>query len=108
VGVKGVEIRAVRNAEFQRCVFRWKWPDPRFTDECRLLLCRSKPAAAATPEETPSQLKIPKTRELYQSAGGFHAQQVNVAWKDCYAVVWARIDLGSTVLWSEPLVLGRV
>jgi hypothetical protein len=108
VGVKAVESRAGGNPEFQRCVFRWKWPDPRFTDECRLLLCRSKPAAAASPEDTPSLLKIPKTRELYQSAGGFHAQQVGAAWQDCYAVVWARIDLGAVTLWSEPLVLGRV
>ena len=30
------------------------------------------------------------------------------AWKGCYVVVWARIDLGNDVIWSEPLVLGKV
>lgn len=108
VGVKGVTTGPESDGRFQRCVFRWKWPAPRFTDECRLLLCRSVPPAAASPDDTPSLLKVPKTRELYQSAGGFHAQQVSSTWRDCYAVVWARIDIGAVTLWSEPLILGRV
>jgi hypothetical protein len=108
VGVKGVTTRPESDGRFQRCVFRWKWPAPRFTDECRLLLCRSMPPAAASPDDTPSLLKVPKTRELYQSAGGFHAQQVSSTLKDCYAVVWARIDIGAATLWSEPLILGRI
>lgn len=107
-GVKGVETRSGSDDGFRRCVFRWRWPEPRFTDECRLLLCRSKPVAAASPDDTPSLLRVPKTRDLYESAGGFHAQQIKAAWRDCYAIVWARIDLGATTLWSEPIVLGRV
>ena len=87
---------------------RWKWPEARFTDECRVVLCRSRPATAASPDETPSLLRIPKTRELYQAAGGYHAQQIDPAWKGCYVVVWARLDLGETEAWSEPLVLGKV
>ncbi|NQW48228.1 MAG: hypothetical protein HQ464_10745, partial [Planctomycetes bacterium] len=73
-----------------------------------VLLCRSKPSTTASPDDTASLLKIPKTRELYQSAGGYHAQQVNAIWKGCYAVVWAKVDLGETALWSEPLILGKV
>jgi hypothetical protein len=108
VGVRGVEVRKGSSAEFLRCTVRWKWPDSRFTDECRVLLCRNKPAANVSPDETASLLKIPKTRELYQSGGGFLTQQVSTAWKGCYVVVWAKIDLGATTLWSEPLVLGKV
>ncbi len=91
-----------------RCTLRWRWPEPRYTDECRVLVCRDKPGVAASPDETPSLLKIPKTRKLYESAGGFHAQQFSALWKGCYVVVWAKVDLGSTLLWSEPLVLGKV
>lgn len=108
VGIKPVEVRPGGSRDFVRCTLRWKWPEPRHTDECRVLLCRSKPAATASPDETASLLKIPKTRELYQSAGGYHAQQVNALWKGCYAIVWAKVDLGQTVLWSEPLILGKV
>jgi hypothetical protein len=108
VGVRAVEVKPSGTDGLVRCVLRWKWPDPRFTDECRVLICRNRPANAATPETVTAVLKIPKTRELYQSGGGYHAQQLDVATKGCYAVVWARIDLGSESLWSEPLVLGKV
>jgi hypothetical protein len=108
LGVKGVDVRQASSRDSVRCTLRWRWPEPRYTDECRVLVCRDKPGAAASPDETPSLLKIPKTRELYESAGGFHAQQFSALWKGCYVVVWAKVDLGSTSLWSEPLVLGRV
>lgn len=108
VGVKPVEVRAGSSRDFVRCTLRWKWPEPRYSDECRVLLCRSKPSATASPDDTASLLKIPKTRELYQSAGGYHAQQVNTQWKGCYVVVWSKVDLGRIVLWSEPLTLGKV
>lgn len=108
VGIKPVEVRPGGSRDFVRCTLRWKWPEPRHSDECRVLLCRSKPSATASPDDTASLLKIPKTRELYQSAGGYHAQQVNAIWKGCYAVVWAKVDLGETALWSEPLILGKV
>jgi hypothetical protein len=108
IGTKGIETRPGGGGGSSRYVFRWKWPDPRFTDECRAVICRSRPPAGASPEETASLLRIRKSRELYQSAGGYHAQQIDAAWKGAYVVVWALIDLGTDSLWSEPLVLGKV
>ncbi len=108
IGAKAIETRPGGGRESSRCVFRWKWPDPRFTDECRVLICRSRPAEGVSPDDAASLLRIRKSRELYQSAGGFHTQQIDAAWRGSYVVVWARIDLGSDSLWSEPLVLGKV
>jgi hypothetical protein len=108
VGQKPIEVRMRAGKGPIHVALRWKWPEARFTDECRVVLCRSRPATAASPDETPSLLRIPKTRELYQAAGGYHAQQIDPAWKGCYVVVWARLDLGETEAWSEPLVLGKV
>jgi hypothetical protein len=108
VGVRAVEAKAAGGNGHVRCVLRWKWPEPRFTDECRVLICRNRPADGTTPDAIAAVLKIPKTRELYQSGGGYHAQQLDAMAKGCYVVVWARIDLGSESLWSEPLVLGKV
>lgn len=108
VGVKPIETVGGAGNGPLRVVFRWKWPEPRFTEDCRVVLCRSRPDPAASPEDTPCLFRISKTRELYQSAGGYHAQQVDPAWKGCYVVVWARLDLGATTLWSEPLLLGKV
>jgi hypothetical protein len=107
-GVRAIEVKPAGTDGQVRCVLRWKWPDPRFNDECRVFICRNRPAPSATPETATAVLKIPKTRELYQSGGGYHAQQLDGRTKGCYAVVWARIDLGTESLWSEPLVLGKV
>jgi len=108
VGARAVEAKQAGTNGYLRCILRWKWPEPRFTDECRVLICRNRPAERASPDAVTAVLKIPKTRELYQSGGGYHTQQIDAAAKGCYAVVWARIDLGSETLWSEPLVLGKV
>lgn len=108
VGVRAVDAKPANSDGHFKCVLRWQWPDPRFTDECRVLICRHRPTKSTTPDTANATLKIPKTRELYQSGGGYLAQQLDLAAKGCYAVIWARIDLGSQSFWSEPLVLGRV
>lgn len=108
IGVKALENRPGGNNGSARYVFRWKWPDARFTDECRLAICRNTPPDGISPEEVAALLRIRKTRELYQSAGGYHPQEIDAAWKGAYVVIWARIDLGAETLWSEPLVMGRV
>lgn len=108
IGAKAMENRPGVTNGSARYVFRWKWPDARFTDECRLAICRNMPPESISPDEVAALLRIRKTRELYQSAGGYHPQEIDAAWKGAYVVVWARIDLGENALWSEPLVLGRV
>ena len=87
---------------------RWKWPESRFSDECVVVLCKNKPRQSDVPSDVDALIRIPNTRALYESAGGFHSQQVNAAWAGCYVVVWAKVDFGEDVLWSEPFVIGKV
>lgn len=107
-GVKGVESRPAGPGRWLRMTVRWKWPESRFSDECVVVLCKNKPRQSDVPSDVDALIRIPKTRALYESAGGFHSQQVNAAWAGCYVVVWAKVDFGEDVLWSEPFVIGKV
>ena len=108
--------RAQRPLEFEpsaggrdsRCTMRWAWPDLRYTDECRVIVCRNRPTAKESPDTIKGWIDFPMTREMWQSAGGFRRQVIDAAWRGSYVVVWAKIDLGSEAFWSEPLVLGKV
>jgi hypothetical protein len=73
-----------------------------------VLLCRNRPAAGDSPEGIAAWHKFQMTRENFEKAGGSKTVHAEAAWKGAYVVVWARIDLGDEVLWSEPLVLGKV
>ena len=108
IAQRPLEIEVDSVSKTSRCELRWKWPESRFSDECRVLLCRNRPAASQSPDGIAAWLKFPMTRDMYQQAGGYRIVHADAAWKGCYVVVWARIDLGSNVLWSEPLVLGKV
>lgn len=103
-----LEIEKSVNQKASRCTMRWNWPEVRFSDECRVMICRHRPVAGESPDSISAWLDFPMTREMYQSAGGFRRQKIDATWQGSYVVVWAKIDLGSEVLWSEPLVLGKV
>ncbi len=103
-----LELEKSRNQKASRCTIRWNWPEIRFSDECRVMICRNRPVAGESPDSIGAWLDFPMTREMYQSAGGFRRQTIDAAWQGSYVVVWAKIDLGTEVLWSEPLVLGKV
>ena len=107
-GQKALEVSPGATKGVSRCRLVWRWPDRRFTDECHVAICRSKPSTNAKPESVAAWLSFPMTRELYQSAGGSRSLQAKAEWKGGYIVVWARIDLGPETFWSQPLVLGRI
>jgi len=103
-----LEIEPSADRRSTRCTMRWNWPELRFTDECRVLVCRNRPTADESPDLIKAWIDFPMTREMYQSAGGFRRQSIDPTWRGAYVVVWAKVDLGTDVLWSEPLVLGKV
>lgn len=92
----------------RRCTMRWNWPDNRFSDECHIAICRHRPVQGDSPDSHPTWLSFRVTREMYQTGGGYRRQTIDPAWLGSYVVVWAKIDLGRDVLWSEPLLLGKV
>jgi serine/threonine protein kinase len=107
-GQRPLECEPGPDRKSTRCRLSWQWPAARFTDECAVLLCRNRPAAGESPEKITAWHKFQMTRENFEKAGGSKTVHAEAAWKGCYVVVWARIDLGDEVMWSEPLVLGKV
>jgi serine/threonine protein kinase len=107
-GQRPLECQPGSDRKSTRCKLSWQWPAARFTDECAVLLCRNRPAAGESPEGIAAWHKFQMTRENFEKAGGSKMVHAEAAWKGAYVVVWARIDLGDEVLWSEPLVLGKV
>lgn len=103
-----LEVEQSTERGLSRCTIRWNWPELRFTDECRVMVCRNRPTNGDSPDRIKAWIDFPMTREMYQAAGGFRRQTIEPTWQGSYIVVWARIDLGSEILWSEPLVLGKV
>ena len=107
-GQRPLECEPGSDRNSTRCRLSWQWPAVRFTDECAVLLCRNRPAAGDSPEGIVAWYKFQMTRENFEKAGGTKTVHADAAWKGCYVVVWARIDLGDEVMWSEPLTLGKV
>jgi hypothetical protein len=103
-----LELQPAADRKSTRCTMRWNWPEQRFTEECRVMVCRNRPAAGESPDTIKGWVDFPMTREMYQSAGGFRRHVIDAAWQGAYVVVWAKIDLGAESFWSEPLVLGKV
>lgn len=108
-GQRALELeRHVSAQNSRRYTIKWNWPAVRFSDECHVMICRQRPAQRDTPDSIDCLLNFEMTREMYQAAGGLCRQSIPPAWQGSYVVVWAKINLGSTLLWSEPLVLGKV
>lgn len=87
---------------------RWTWPPPRFTDQCLLVLCKSEPGPEMDPCQAPAFERIPIDRLSWESGGGSRLFRVRQEWMGGYLTVWAMLNLGFRLLWSEPLVLGRL
>jgi serine/threonine protein kinase len=107
-GQRPLECEPGSDRKSTRCKISWQWPASRFTDECAVLLCPNRPAAGEAPEGMAAWHKFQMTRENFEKAGGTKTVHVDATWKGCYVVVWARIDLGDQIIWSEALVLGKV
>lgn len=108
IAARPLEVGSSFDPQVIRCVLRWKWPEPRFTDECHVAVCRNRPQAKDTPDTVRPLQFFTMTRDMYQTAGGYRVVNAEKSWSGCYVVVWSRLDLGAEVFWSEPLVLGVV
>lgn len=93
---------------------RWKWPDPRFADQCLLAVCRRPPLAGELPHEC--ELAYRKHERDYRGAVLVWRPE----WAGLSVAVWAVIDLGASdsidsppahgqppagVVYSQPLLL---
>jgi hypothetical protein len=108
IGQRAFEVEPGTGKSESRCRLTWRWPDHRFTDKCMVVISRDKPNAASEPSNIEPLLSFTVTRGAYQSGGGYYTLQAKPEWKGGYITVWAKLDLGTDTLWSQPLVLGRI
>jgi hypothetical protein len=105
VGAKAIERKSASDAAVYLC---WSWPQPRFAEECVLVICRDRPAPAIDPRTATVYLREWIDRARYEEGSGSFPVRVNPQWQRGYAVVWAVVNLGFDTFFSEPVVLGGV
>jgi hypothetical protein len=93
------------HATYRLC---WRWPEPRFTDQCLLAVCRNKPRPGEDPRQLAAWVRLPVDRKSYEEGGGSRLLHVDEAWRGAYLAVWAMVDVGFETFASEPLILGRL
>jgi len=93
------------NGTFRVC---WQWPEPRFSEQCIVTLCRNLPRRGEDPRQLSALIRLPVDRKSFEEGGGNRVLHVEPDWLGCYVAVWAMIDAGFHVFASEPLVLGRL
>ena len=92
----------------QVLIARWRWPLPRFTDQCLLGIVRTPPRKTDDPRTMPMVEQTIVTRKSYESASGSRRIHPLPEWEGCYVAVWAIIEAGFETFHSEPLTLGRI
>lgn len=90
------------------CRICWQWPEPRFTDQCLVAVCRHKPQAGDDPRRLDAHLRLPVDRKSYEEGGGSRLLHIDERWHGGCLAVWALVDVGFETFVSEPLVLGRL
>lgn len=93
------------NTTFRIC---WQWPQPRFSEQCVVAVCREPPRGDADPRQLAAIIRLPVDRKSYEEGGGTRLLHADPEWQGGYVVVWALIDVGFEQFASEPLVLGRI
>jgi hypothetical protein len=86
----------------------WQWPEPRYSEQCIVALCRNLPARGDDPRQLAALIRLPVDRKSFEEGGGSRILHVEADWLGSYVVVWAMIDAGFHIFPSEPLVLGRL
>ena len=87
---------------------RWTWPQQRFTNECVLAVCAEPPGPDDDPRQLPALFRMPLDRQNWESGGGSRVIHVKREWGGSVVVVWAVLDLGFRLLFSQPLTLGQL
>lgn len=105
-----VARKALAREQGSATVYRvcWQWPEPRFSGQCLLAVCRHRPAPGEDPRRSETLVRIPVDRKSYEEGGGSRLLHVEDDWQGSYLAVWAMVDVGFQTFVSDPLVLGRL
>jgi len=86
----------------------WTWPAERFAEQCIIGVCRQTPGAGAGPDDVQTLLRLTVDRAACNARVGGVQLPVEADWDGAGVFVWAVIDLGFQVFYSQPLELGRI
>jgi serine/threonine protein kinase len=85
---------------------RWTWPQQRYASECLLGIDLQEPRPDDDPRELELLCRVPLDRQAWESAGGSRVLHVKREWLDGCVAVWAAVDCGFCLFYSQPLTLG--
>lgn len=96
-----------KQSEPPRLRIMWNWPSPQWSNECRLVISAKKPPASALPDDVDAFVSIKLTREQWDPATGYEVS-FEPEWHSAFIHVWAVVDLGFQVFFSQPLQVGQI
>lgn len=86
----------------------WVWPPDRITRQCRLAVCK-EPPAGVSPDDLSTQFSATIDQDDWKTgdAAGFDFQ-IEEEWRGSFVYVWAVVDMGFQVYFSEPVQVGQI
>lgn len=98
---------AVTRDEEGNLRLRWTWPPPRISNQCRLVICKSKPAPHDLPEDVQAQYAASIDRHQWDATAG-HVVPSDPEWEGSRVMVWAVVELGFQTFFSEAFEVGMI
>jgi hypothetical protein len=86
---------------------RWTWPAARISDQCRLVISKTRPGLHALPEDVPALYSATLDRNQWDEQSG-HIVPLDPGWEGSRVFVWAVIELGFQTFYSEPFEVGVI
>lgn len=99
-------LTPVENSDRIRC--RWSWPEPRFSECCRLNATRDEPLPDGDPHAAGLLQQVEIVRSQWEQAGGCYELDGEASLAGAWVSVRAVVDVGFEEFASWPLVLGRL
>ena len=107
-GLTAGEAATLEINEEGRIRVAWHWPEPRISNRCCLMVCPETPKSHQSPVDIESVYSFTINRPEWDAAGQSHEFSLQPEWEGHHVVVWAVLDLGFQIYYTEPLDLGRL
>lgn len=98
--------RGVVRSDRSHCLLKWNWPPRAILDRCLVGFTQHLPPGETSPLEVDLTYRRDIDMWRYEEQRGLRIELTD-AHENCFVLVWGEIDLGFTLLYSKPLVLGR-
>jgi hypothetical protein len=107
IGLAADPDHAITRDEEGNLHLLWTWPQPRISNQCRLVICDKPPAAHMQPDDVRALHAATIDRDQWDPLSGY-VVQMTPEWEDKRVFVWAVVDLGLQVFFSTPFEVGLI